>query len=118
MRDVELTEKKKMSEILQEQLASQQKEIASLKTQLEKLSTTSTPEKYDHEHSANVKFSCPDCQKAYDAEVSKKVLADKRAKIKSMKNPQLCEDCGEIYDAEKETGEWNDECPTCRGKTE
>lgn len=61
-----------------------------------------------HEHSSHVKFSCPECQKAYDADVTAKVLSSEREKRKQFKDVEYCEDCGEVYD-----GEESEDCPTC-----
>ena len=84
------------------------KKIDALKQTPQKTSTDPP-----HTHSANVDFSCPDCQKAYDAEVTAKALSAQTEKIKNMYYPEVCEDCGEVFDAEKK-----DECPTCHGDAE
>lgn len=111
-----MTEKK---DPLQEILTAIDNRLKKLESPPEHSHSTEKPtsSKPPHVHSPNVAFDCPDCQKAYDEEVVAKatpqILADRRAKIKSMKNPNLCEDCGEIFDGEEE-----DDCPTCHGKTE
>ena len=103
-----MSEPKKKSEILQEQ-------IDFLKSEIKRLEkTTLTTSTKPHSHSANVEFDCPDCQKAYDAEVVAKARPEIektiREKHKSLEDPVICKDCGEIVEKEIE------ECPTCHGK--
>jgi hypothetical protein len=104
-RKLKMSEPKKQSEILQEQIDALKKELATLKTP----PSTSTSE---HKHSANVEFECPDCQKAYDAEVVAKarpnIIQEMKEKFKK-KDLVICDGCGELVEKEA------DECPTCHG---
>ena len=103
-----MSEKEKRSEILQGQIDFLKNEIKRIEKTIPQ--TTSTK----HTHSANVEFDCPDCQKAYDADVVAKARPEiekaLREKHKSLADPVLCKDCGEIVEREIE------ECPTCHGK--
>jgi hypothetical protein len=101
---------------LQEILTSINNRLGALEASKEKSSSTesSTSSKPPHTHSANVEFDCPECQKEYDKAVVEKarpdILQEYREKIKSLNEPVICENCGEVV--EKET----EECPTCHGR--
>lgn len=110
-----MSEEKKASEIIMEHLnKSTDRIIEAINKQSSKTSTSkeTTPA---HEHSSNVLFDCPECQKAYEKDVivkaTPKILEEQRTKRKRMKKPALCEDCGEVIDKEE-----TEECPTCHGR--
>lgn len=102
-----MSEPKKKSEILQEQINKLKADLATLKKP--ESSTTSTKE---HQHSSNVVFDCPECQKEYDRTVVEKakpeIIKAEREKLKSGELV-LCSDCGEIVEKQAE------ECPSCHG---
>lgn len=104
---------KKLETLLTE-LSKNQKEMLEWKKE-QSQSTGKPSSSNQHTHSANVAFDCPDCQKEYDASVIEKatpgLLAGIKEKLKSGKL-QICDDCGEIVDAEED-----EECPSCKGET-
>jgi uncharacterized coiled-coil protein SlyX len=103
-----VSENKKLEELLQ-QMSNDLKELKQNRkeqSQSTGSNTSSEPPKPAHtHHSANVDFSCPDCQKEYDEKVSAEAVKTYKLKklkeVKEMRSPELCEDCGEIYDEEK-----------------
>lgn len=104
---------KKLEDLLTE-MNNRLKELAAASKSAPSQSTGSpTPSKHEHQHSANVQFDCPDCQKAYDADVKAKALNAEREKRKQFKDVEFCEDCGEVYD-----GEETEECPTCHPRAD
>lgn len=114
-----MSETKKLEELLQE-MSNRLQNIE--KKQSDQLQSTASPTNSKttetpkvHEHTLTDVFDCPDCGDKYLAEAKKrlapKILEEQRNKIKSMKHPALCEDCGEIVDTEE-----NEECPTCHGR--
>lgn len=54
---------------------------------------------------------CPTCKAKLIEKYRPEILKEQREKLKSMKHPVLCEDCGDVVDKEKER-----DCPTCHGK--
>ena len=100
-----MSEPKKKSELLQEQIDSLKQTL----TELQKQKTTST-EKPQHTHSDKVEFDCPGCQKKYDEQVAAKAISEFKTHLKEGKLVQ-CDDCGEIVNEEAE------ECPTCKGRS-
>lgn len=101
-----MSEPKKLENLLQE-----------MNDRLEKIEKQSAPSQSteqhtsfkQHSHSANVQFDCPDCQKAYDANIAAKALKEEHQKHLKLENPVLCKNCGEVVDEEEET------CPSCHG---
>jgi DNA repair exonuclease SbcCD ATPase subunit len=61
--------------------------------------------------------NCPTCHKAINEEAKKELAPDieketavkLREKVKSLKNPVICENCGDVIDREESS------CPTCHG---
>lgn len=108
-------EKEKLSEFLKEQFKTHQENLLKLMDQkLNGLKSTSNteekppkpPEKHAHtHHSAEVEFECTECKNLYD----KKVIDGYKEKLKTLKEPVICEGCGEIVEKTEE------ECPTCKG---
>lgn len=108
-------EKKKLSEVLKEKIAKLEQQMEQLKA--EKPNSTTTLTKKEHTHSSKVLFDCPECQKEYNKSIidnlKPQILAEQREIHKKMHSPQLCEECGEIYE-----GEERENCPTCKGRSE
>lgn len=53
---------------------------------------------------------CPNCKPKLLEKFKPDILKAERDKRLKMKQPKLCEDCGEIVDYDKEKN-----CPTCKG---
>jgi hypothetical protein len=103
-----MSTEKKLSDILREELDNLKKKVASL----ENPSTTSTevPREPGHKDVTEAIDNCPHCKAKAKEKLAPEILREQREKQKSMKDPKLCEDCGEILD-----GERNETCPNCRG---
>jgi RNA polymerase subunit RPABC4/transcription elongation factor Spt4 len=69
------------------------------------------------QHYTSIDEFCPDCQKRMVAELKprlepeivKDAAQKQREKVKSLKNPVICENCGDVIDREEPS------CPTCHG---
>ena len=108
-----MSEQKKMSDILREEIDNLRKEVAELKKPAAQ-STTSTELVNLHTHTPKEMFDCPTCGDPYlkeaETRLRPKIEKDQREKIKSMKEPVICEDCGEVVEKTAE------ECPSCHGR--
>ena len=110
-------EPKKLSEILLERLDAMDKKITKIADESFKSSTTLTPHNDSHKDLDEL-FNCPTCKakvlekaKTEIAPGIEKELTEKQRKERlTFQKPNMCEDCGEVYDAKKET-----DCPTCHG---
>lgn len=115
-----MSEPKKLEDLLQE-MSNQLKDLQKWKKEQSQSTEKPTSSKQEPEtapshsiHSANVKFDCPECEKAYVASVIEKakpeiLKAEHQAHLK-LESPVMCKNCGEIVERETE------ECPTCHGK--
>src|SRR3972149_9944313 len=116
-----MSEPKKMSEILQEEVKSQRELISALELKMKilegKSSTTSTPEQHEEKKSHGTLKeieACPTCSEKFKLKAyleTKKALALKEVKEK-LKSKELvtCDGCGEIVEKTVE------ECPSCHGR--
>jgi RNA polymerase subunit RPABC4/transcription elongation factor Spt4 len=73
----------------------------------------------ESKHYSSIDELCPTCKtrlldeakKILEPDVSKKTAQTIREKVKSMKNPVVCKDCGEIVEKSDPA------CPNCSGKS-
>lgn len=58
-------------------------------------------------------LNCPTCKPKLKDTLKEEILKGEKERIKQLKNAEICQDCGEVYE-----GEEKDECPTCgKGKS-
>jgi uncharacterized protein with PIN domain len=108
VRNVKMSEKK-LSDILREELQKANDRITALE---KNLLTTSTheamPESAKGHKTIDEVADCPNCKPKLIEKLKPEILKAERERIKGLKRPERCDDCGEVYEREE-----RDTCPTC-----
>jgi rubrerythrin len=106
-----VSDQKKMSDILREEMAVQQKKIEELEAKIVQLSTTSTTEKPSETKKLAIEHidECPTCREQFKEKLRPEIFNEFKQKLKN-KDLVKCDGCGEIV------GKDDAECPSCHGK--